>query len=106
MLKLERFFMQGVFFGDALELPGGDITEFFVVTFGFTVWGLVILAEMRPAGFVAMEGILDHERGEFEVVGGAEGFFEGLVEIIGGAGYGDVLPEFVAEFGDFFGGFS
>ena len=87
---------------DALELPGGRVTEVLVVTHRFAVVGLRLDAEVAAAALLAVQGIADKEFGEFEEVGNAPGVLELLVDFAIDAGDVDVLPELFAQGGDEF----
>ena len=52
-----------------LVLPRSGISEVLVVALRFPVSRLEFLAEMAPAGFLAVPGVLAHELGQFEEVG-------------------------------------
>ena len=88
----------------SLEFPGGDVAEVFVVASGLIFRGLVFLAEVTAAGFVAGESVLREEFTEFEEVGNPSGVFEILVERVARAENLDAVPEFVAEIADFLDG--
>ena len=61
---------------DAGELPAGDVAEFVVVAGRFAFLGLVFLAEVSAAAFVAVQRVDAHQLAELEEVGDAAGLFE------------------------------
>ena len=71
-----------------------------VIAHRLAVRRLIFRAEMAAAGFLAVEGIAAHKFAEFEEVGHASGFFEGLVEGLAFAQHADGFPEFLPELGN------
>src|SRR5580658_6421668 len=61
----------------ALEFPGGYETEMFVVTFGFTILRLHLLAEMAAAAFPAVQRVLAHQLAQLDEIG----YPSGLVQL-------------------------
>jgi hypothetical protein len=39
------------------------VGEVLVISLGFTLWGLVLLAEVGPTGFFAGQGVPEHQLG-------------------------------------------
>src|SRR5579872_2687853 len=67
--------------------------EMLVVALRFTVGGLVLLAKMRPAGFIPFERVPAHELGELVIIREAPGPFEGLVQLLACVRQTEILPE-------------
>ena len=63
--------MEGGLAALARPLPGADVGEPVVVAQGLALVGLALLAEVAAAGFLAVERIEAHERGELEEIGDA-----------------------------------
>src|SRR5216684_2964021 len=99
-VERERLFVQLRLPADTGEFPGGDVRKAIVVSQGFALRGLALLAEMSTAGFAALEGVEREELGKLEVVGNAAGIFEALIQVVRAAGHRDALPELVAQFGN------
>src|SRR5512145_1043869 len=65
----------------ARVLPRRDVAEALVVAQSLALLGLVLLAEVPAAGFLALEGVEAHQLAELEEVGHAAGHLERLVEL-------------------------
>ncbi len=83
----------------ALELPDADVGVLVVVAEGFAIH-LVLDAEVTTAGLVAVEGVVAHQLGEFEVIGDAAGALEFGIELVLATGNAEVAPEFLAQGAD------
>src|SRR5262249_16412050 len=80
----------------AVPLPRPDVHEVFVVTQRLAVFGLVFLAEMTAAAFVALQRVQTHQLGKLQVVGNSSGLLERLVPGLVFAQHTHVLPELLA----------
>src|SRR5688572_31259049 len=78
-------------------LPGCDVREAFIVALGLAVRGLMLLAEVPAAGFLAVQRVETHQLGKLEEVGNAIRFLERLIELRVAAGDRDVLPKLGAN---------
>ncbi len=97
---------------DPGELPGADVAKTVIVPLGLPGLGPalfhlgVILAELMfnakvaPARFLASEGVVAEQFGEFEEVGDPARLFEFLVEFPPGSRDAHVVPELVADLGN------
>src|SRR5579883_238431 len=70
----------------AVVLPRRDVAEAGVVAQRLPVGSLVLLAEMRAAGFVAVQRVDAHQLGQFKEIGDAAGLFQRLIDLLGRAG--------------------
>src|SRR3954469_24221728 len=84
----------------ALVFPSEDVGKIFVVAQCFAIRGLVFLAEMAAARFIASECVGAHEFGEFEEVGNPAGTLKRLIKRFAFAENTNVGPEFFAQLGN------
>ena len=89
-MKQRVFAIAGIF-------PGCHMTEILIVTQGFVSLGLKGFIKMAPAGFLARQGINDHQFGKLQKIRHTAGFFKALVEIFFRAWNLGVLPEFIPQ---------
>ena len=87
-------------FGFSLEFPGENVGKIFVVAQRFALCGLMLLAEMPAAGFIAGERVATHQLAELEEIRDPAGALERLVKRFAGTRDGDVVPEFCAQLRD------
>ena len=52
----------------ALVFPAGDVSELIVMAKGFTLWGLVLEAEVTTAALLTVVSITSHELTDFDEV--------------------------------------
>src|SRR5207237_190487 len=94
----QRLLVQRSWAARALGFPRGHVRIIGIVAQSLALGRLVLLAEMRTTGFVAVERISAHQFAEFKEVGYAAGFLEGLVEFLVRAQHAYVSPEVFAQF--------
>ena len=80
--------------------PCGDVGVRVIVAQRFAVRSLKFLAEMAAAGFVALQRVQAHQLAELQKIRHTAGIFERLIEFFAAAEHVDVLPEFLAQFGN------
>src|SRR4030095_9461713 len=81
----------------ARVFPDRDVRESAVVAARLSVVGLVLLAKVCPARFVARECVATHELGELEKVGDPSRALQGLVQLMRGARELDLVPVALAQ---------
>src|SRR5689334_544865 len=84
----------------ALVFPHRGVSEARIVTLGFTVVGLMLLAEVPAARLFAKEGVFAHELTELEEVGDPASLLELLIELGALPWHYDVLPKLLAQLRD------
>src|SRR5512143_1175789 len=97
VLEGERLLVRPRGGAHAFPLPGGRVGEAGIVALRLAVGGLVLLAEMPAAGFLALQGVLAHQLGELHEVRHAPGAFQRLIQVLAPAPDEDVGPEPLAQ---------
>ena len=93
LLVVEGFFEHLGILILAEVVPAGSVAELVVVTESLAVLGLVLLAEVSAAAFFAVEGVDGDEVTDVDEVREAEGLLEFSVEVVGLARNVDIGPE-------------
>jgi len=83
--------------GMPLVFPGCHVGIIGIVAFGLALLCLVLLAEMRPAAFIAVQGIFHHQPPHLKKVGNLQGFLQLLVQLVGIPGDLYLFPELLFQ---------
>ncbi len=85
VVEFQRLLAQHRCVAGSAILPCGDVGVMLIVTLGFAIGCLILLAEVTAAGLVAVEGVDAHELGELKEVGHAAGLFQALIQVFAAA---------------------
>jgi hypothetical protein len=80
--KVQRFLRQIPWFARAGVAPRCHVAEVLVVALRLAIRGLILLAEMPAARFVALQSVDAQQLAVLELVSDASGFFEALIQIV------------------------
>src|SRR5438034_5663699 len=85
----------------ALKFPRENCGMIFIVAERLAVGCLMLLAEMRAGGFIALQRVHAHQLRELQKIGDASRAFQSLVIVLLASEHADIVPEFLTQFRNF-----